>query len=120
MWATMRLAGKCVCEPCGTAWRLSALSKHMRHIVFVIALDEPLWERVLTREEKQQKLAWRQSYKPQYKPRGYKRGVRTGRYKILLEQYGDRHREGEWGSTDEERDEEGMPIRIARLRKERL
>ena len=108
------------CEPCGTAWRLSALSKHMRHMVFVIALDEPLWGRVLTLAEKQEKLAWFQGYKPQYKPRGYKRGVRTGRYKDQLEKYEDRHREGEWGSTDEEKDWVPLPSKIARLRKERL
>ena len=86
------------CEQCGTAWRLSALSKHMRHIVFVIALDEPLWERVLTLAEKQEKLAWFQSYKPQYKPRGYKPGLRTFAY-LTCE---DRFAEGEWGSTDSE------------------
>ena len=61
MWATMRLAGKCVCEPCGTAWCLSAVSKHMRHMVFVISISEPLWGRVLTLAEKQEKLAWFQS-----------------------------------------------------------
>ena len=100
------------CEPCGTAWRLSALSKHMRHMVFVIALGEPLWGRVLTLAEKQEKLAWFQGYKPQYKPRGYKRGVRTGRYKDQLKKDEDRHREGEWDSTDEESMRNGCRLRL--------